>query len=368
MRDNSWVNERTGMSIGCVVLSLAFGLWGCQGESEFTALSAAVEPQVFRTPLAVESQCGIEPEAPVSLSKEGSALSVLCDTTDYCPTCDGLFLYGWSDVGCFLQATWDPDGDTVDNACENALAQAFAPLLLTKVDCNWDPGFSRQGGEYFFAAQRAVDPFKQPADIRIAYLPAYYWDCGAQHDFLSWCVLGEVFAPGSCDAHTGDSEFILVDVSYDRVSAHWVTQRVFLSAHCGASGDGDCRWWNGSYFSWVDGRRYGAPRVWVSEGKHANFYSQSKCNSGGVMNMDTCEFNDISQRFPVEYTQQNIGSRAAPLRDCGPAFWGSAETQPTAEECMWRTVHVERFDGWQGYSSGPGASLYGELLRTYAQF
>ncbi len=348
------------------VLMLGSLSWGCAERQELAGPSTALQGSLQL--IQAQSDCGPNPESPGPVPKDQELAAALCDTTDLCPTCDGLFLYGWSDVGCFLEPTWDPDGDSVDNACENALGQAFAPLLFTKVDCNWDVGFGRQGGEYFFVVQRAVDPFKQPADIRIAYLPAYYWDCGAQHDFLSWCIFGDIFAPGSCDAHTGDSEFILVDVSYDPVSAHWVTDRVFLSAHCGASGDGDCRWWNRTSLSWVDGKRYGAPQVWVSEVKHANFYSQSKCDSGGAMNMDTCEFNDTWQRFPIVFTQQNIGSRTLPLRDCDPPFWGSTETDPTATECMWRTFHVSRFDGWQGYSSGPAASLYGNLLRTYAQF
>lgn len=233
-------------------------------------------------------------------------------------------------------------------------------------DCNWDYGLNRMGGEYFFAAEARWGA--QGPVVRIAYLPAYYWDCGVPHDFISNCLLSPIFAPGSCDAHTGDSEFMLVDVSYAASSAHWVTQQVFLSAHCGASGDDDCRWWNPASLAWVDGRKYGAPVVWVSEGKHANYYSQSKCNSGGALNMDTCEFNTASHRFPVVYSQQNVGSRNTPLRDCAGPFWGSQETSSQVIECMWNTTTLSRFNGWQSSMVGPPPTLYGDHLSVYAGF
>jgi hypothetical protein len=233
-------------------------------------------------------------------------------------------------------------------------------------DCNWDYGLDRMGGEYFFAVDDKWDT--AGAVVRIAYLPAYYVDCGVRHDFLSSCLVAPIFAPGSCDPHTGDSEFILVDVAYVDSSAHWVTQQVFLSAHCGADGDDDCRWWHRAWFAWLDGKRYGAPIVWVAGAKHANYYSQSKCNSGGAMKMDTCEYSNVSRRFPVLFTQQNIGSRATPLRDCAGPFWGSEETSSEAIECMWNTTTVSRFNGWQSSAIGPAATLYGSHLSQYAGF
>jgi hypothetical protein len=119
-----------------------------------------------------------------------------CDTTDLCPTCDGLFIRGWSDVHCYITPSWDPDNDGVDNACENALATAFSPLMIFTVDCDWDNGLRRMGGEYYFAVE------KIPADpgflVRIAYLPAYYWDCGAPVQRISLCRQ----LTNLCDPHT----------------------------------------------------------------------------------------------------------------------------------------------------------------------
>jgi hypothetical protein len=293
-------------------------------------------------------------------------LEQLCDREDLCPTCDGLFVFGWGDVHCYLTPAWDPDNDGVDNGCENALAAAFAPQLIMMHDCNWDysvgtPGVGRMGGEYFFAVERKQG--QSGFVVRIAYLVSDYWDCGVPVQRIHICRLTSL-----CDGHTGDSEFIIVDVAYEAASAHWVAQQIFLSAHCLTVADGDCRWWDRSRFSWADGRRYGAPIVWVSEGKHANYYSQAKCDGGGAMGFDTCEFNNGSHVFPVVYSQQNIGSRSTPLRDCAGPFWGSQETNPQALECMWSTTIRSRFDGWQGYASGTAAALYGDLLRLFAEF
>lgn len=233
--------------------------------------------------------------------------------------------------------------------------------MIFTVDCDWDYGIGRMGGEYYFAVERK--PSNPGFVVRIAYLPAYYWDCGVPAQRISLCHLS-----ASCDPHTGDSEFIIVDVRYDPSSNHWVTQTSFLSAHCLTSADGDCRWWDRASFQWVDAKRYGAPVVWVAERKHANYYSLGQCQTGGFAGFDTCEFNSAGHRFPIVYTQQNIGSRATPLRDCAPPFWSSQLTNPQAIECMWNTTQRSRFDGWQGFSSGAPAQLYGNLLSTFAAF
>src|SRR5213083_138342 len=101
-------------------------------------------------------------------------------TTDRGPSAEGLRVPGWNEVRCFDAAARrkrDPDGDTMDNACEDALAAAFAPGLKVAVDCNYDPGVGRQGGEYYYGVQ----PYHDGSNtiVRIAYLPAYYWDCGS---------------------------------------------------------------------------------------------------------------------------------------------------------------------------------------------
>lgn len=109
---------------------------------------------------------------------------------------------GWSAAEC-LRADTDPDRDGTDEGCELALARAFAPrFIVSDGACNWDDsvGPGRLGGEYYFAAQRA----RGPGSVRIAYLPAYYLDCG-------WSGPKCWLWPRHCAAHTGDSEAVVVE-------------------------------------------------------------------------------------------------------------------------------------------------------------
>lgn len=287
----------------------------------------------------------------------------LCGPTeDLCPSCDGLFVYGWDDTQCYglpVWSMWDIDYDGVDNACENAVAASFAPELVLAHDCNWDYSLDRMGGEYLFAVERRVDAIG--SYLRVVYLHAYYIDCGPPLD--SKCFIS------ACDPHSGDSEFTIIDFRYDAASTHWVAQQVFLSAHCPFSAaNWNCRWYARGAFAWVGGQRYGAPIVWVSEGKHANYPSASACEEGGAYNSDSCEFNDSSRRIPIVYTQQNVGSRIERLQDCMAPFWGSPLTDPSTQECMWRTHGVQRFNGWQSAVYGPPPQRYGDILLTYAGF
>jgi hypothetical protein len=291
----------------------------------------------------------------------------------------GLWIPAWDPSTCSTGVLWDPDNDGVDNGCENALAQAFAPeLVVTTADPNWDYSLNqptgRLGGEYYFAVQEADGQFY--GQLRIAYLPAYYSDYGARYDQFDLCLqfIGGAFW---CQGHTGDSEFMLIDVHYDFGTYHWVADSIFLSAHCEQSTGNECQWYaNPSVFEWRNDKPQGAPVVWVSEKKHANYPSQATCNSGvtfGICPLCTefehCEFNTIGQVFPVVYTQQNIGSRTTPLRDCAPAFWGSAETGGGWEECMWQApLGLNRFNGWQYPMVNNGSAPYVHWLVFYAMF
>ncbi len=197
-------------------------------------------------------------------------------TTDRGPAAEGLLVPGWNRFRCFdapAQSKWDPDGDTMDNRCEDALAAAFAPGLRAAGDCNYDPGVGRQGGEYYYGVQpywyRSSESAPLEPRARLAYLPAYYWDCGSPTGG------GQPFG----DGHDGDSEFFIVDVQFNDTTRHWVTQQIFLSAHCGTPTSQRCMWYpdpttttvtptgTAQPFSWVDGKVRGAPVIWVAEGK-----------------------------------------------------------------------------------------------------
>ena len=283
-------------------------------------------------------------------------------TTDRETAAEGLFIPGWNQVRCFDvpgRGNRDPDGDTMDNACEDALAAAFAPGLWVAGDCNYDAGVGRQGGEYYYAVQ----PYRHESSkvARIAYLPAYYWDCGSP--------------PEGSGGHDGDSEFFIVDVRYDDTTRRWVTQQIFLSAHCGTVTGQRCMWYpdpttttvtpTGTVqpFSWIDGTVRGAPIIWVAEGKHSNYSTREDCNGGGLAGSDTCDQDDRFYRFPVRFGQQNIWSRAMPQQACvGASLWGSTRVASGTTECFWPR---QTFYGWQGLYL-VGSTAYSDILAQYA--
>lgn len=286
---------------------------------------------------------GIDPE-PVALAPVGLPLS-------------------WSAEQC-AGAREDVDRDGLEDRCEFALAKAFAPVLITtEGGCNWDGGAipARLGGAYVYAVQAVGKDV-----YRIAYLPAYFQDCGwrGAKCWLPWV---------NCAPHAGDSEVIVVELVYGAQEDRWRTAGIFLSAHCFGRHTGGCRWYRGEAlerFSWAEGQRYGAPVVWVAEGRHANYASRQACDRGHF-GLDTCDRNETRYRFPVLSPRQNIGSRARPI--CGD---GCLEAEalaaagggvvPGTVECFWSPERA--FGGWQGREAGSGATAYARYLVEVAEF
>lgn len=258
--------------------------------------------------------------------------------------------YSWN--SCVTPAT-DVDLDGVDDGCEWALAKAFAPLLKVSMgDCDWDGGLLRLGGEYYFGVQRNDELGPR---IRIAYLPAYYKDCGGP------------------DPHKGDSEFILEDVSYEENSAGgaWRLRNVFTSSHCGSDffgfdSDPNCQWFDATSFNRVDDPTYGPPVVWVSYGKHSNYSSSVACNGGTWV--DVCGGGYLGIRFPIVYSWQNIGSAKKPQPGLNVTpQWGSLYATAGTQESFWD--FWLNFNGWnpREYTTD-GATSYGQILAKYAHF
>lgn len=276
---------------------------------------------------------------------------------------------GWTAEACASGASEaDGDADGLADGCETALARAFAPVLVAdSTECGWDAGLDRLGGEYLYAVQGAPGGGR----VRIAYLPAYYVDCGSR---APACALFR----GSCRAHAGDSEAVIVEAA-PVGGGRWRTERVFLSAHCHGRSDGRCRWYEGRAlrrFRWADGVERGAPVVWVARGKHAGYPSRAACDSGW-WSLDTCDGNRAARRFPVVHARQDVGSRQRPFRgaaagggDCiGADFvgWGSGMVAGETEECFWREDRP--FRGWQRAVEGESEpAAYGRYLRERAGF
>lgn len=259
-------------------------------------------------------------------------------------------------------ASGDADRDNLDDRCELALAQAFAPMLVVdRRDCLWRDDVSppRLGGGYLFAAQPA------PNGVRLAYLPAYFEDCG-------WSGTACVMRAGVCGAHAGDSEFIVIDVALDANTRSWRTVGVFLSAHCFGRSDGRCRWYRGDElddFGWADDVTLGAPRVWVARGKHGGYPTRAACDEGHWF-YDSCDDNAHAVRFPIVSDGQNIGSRQVPASggcltsDRLPV--GSRGTVPGTRECFWSQQAA--FGGWQSNRRGSAAGSYARYLVSIAGF
>lgn len=269
---------------------------------------------------------------------------------------EGLAI-GWNQAVCFQAAT-DTDSDGVDDNCELAVAAAFAPLLVVNPSgCNWDTTVKppRLGGGYLFAVQRVGDA------VRVAYLPAYFRDCG-------WSGVKCALPGVDCEGHAGDSEMIALDIVVDGAE-RWRTTRVFLSAHCFGRTGASCRWYEADQFAefaWYMGRTAGAPVVWVAEGRQANYPSRRACDAGHHA-IDTCDRHTLAYRFPIYGNAQNIGSaqRPAAADGCMRAAdmpLRSALTGP-GTECFW----TERaFRGWQ--EADGGTTAYAYYLATVAGF
>lgn len=263
-------------------------------------------------------------------------------------------------VPCVDEAMSDGDRDGLDDACELALAQTFAPMLrLDSADCAWSPmPATRLQAGTLFVAQPVGDT------VRLAYVPAYARDCGWR-GVVCW---GRGRA---CSAHAGDSELIVVDVQLR--AGRWITVGVFLSAHCGGGRAGRCRWYRDgalAAFDWAN-VPYGAPVVWVSHGKHANYPTARSCDRGHWF-QDSCDRNEIAVRFPIVTQMQNLGSRQAPAPTPGGCVTAEhvagapAGIMPGTVECFWDERRA--FTGWQRVATVPAPTAYGHLLAQVAGF
>ena len=244
----------------------------------------------------------------------------------------------------------DKDKDWLADNCEYDLAYAFAPrLLFTFVDpCPF--------GEPYWAAKY----FPKTGIVRIAYLPAYWDDCGDP-------ILGFYG-----NEHSGDSEYILLEVAFDGTTRHWVFRQMWLSAHNGESTDHSE--WVSAFSTEFKYRPASRPNVWVADRKHANYKNYASCTHWTFINDpstheicgDPTGMATLQPiRFPIKVAH-NLGSRFQGTQ-CVPSEVAPRQTSGRTE-CFYTyrtpTPSFERFCGWTVPSmqyGGCASNYYGLL-------
>jgi hypothetical protein len=233
----------------------------------------------------------------------------------------------------------DLDFDGIGDYCEKWMGPAFAPELFysSTDDIRGEPRW----------AMRIVSAGE--ARLEVIYLLSYYMDLGSQ---ALICQTSTPIYPHPCAGHYGDSEAILLEVQYVSATQHWVLRRARLSQHGDliTIGQGPKGYPTLQYPE----RSGGYPRIYVSQGKHANYPSDATCDSGGTLGVDNCSSNTYA-RVAVA-ANGDIGSSSQHLIDC------VASTNPLyagrAPECYWTGL---RFNGWQD-GAQPSADPYSDLL------
>jgi hypothetical protein len=272
-----------------------------------------------------------------------------CTETDPFPDSAGVYLSSFvTPLACFEGTSTDADLDGMVDRCERDLAQAFAPQLFHYKydDVRREPYWVANGNTWGWPAPL----YAGGGDVRIVYLLSYYEDLGSSS---AACV--PPFS-GICAPHHGDSEWIALDLYYKANTKHWLLKGALLSQHEGAFGVPTPSGQQYPTAFFYPGKAGTYPRVWVAQGKHANYTSRNSCNSGAQFNTDTCVNNNTAVR--VEYSgAYNLGSRSMPLKNCvvsrNPTWqwYGTGKT-----ECYWNDGDV--FRAWYPDNIGGGSSGY----------
>ncbi len=264
-----------------------------------------------------------------------------CDDVDPAPSAPGIFIgHALTPSFCFNGPFNDIDQDGLNDYCETMISYFFRPELKY-----WSVDDTR--GEPYWVARS-----DSSGHVFVGYLISYYRDGGSSAWGCHVPIL--IFAPPdpSCGGHNGDSESIWLLIAYNASTEHWILNSAYYSAHTS---------WNYSTYNAASGyaaleypgQLGGYPRAWVSEGKHANYFSNADCNDQIV---GTCSNANTSTR--LEWSNSfNIGSQTHPLinevpsRNSSYEYYGSGRT-----ECYWNERH---FRGWTPeYVNGAESSSY----------
>jgi len=276
-------------------------------------------------------QCAPGPDNP--LDESGDQLYLV--PGDPNPGANGLWLgANVHPVACFanlaLVPIMDSDQDWLADHCELEIARGFAPTMRMSLleGC--------PEGEPYFGAMYHLN-----GEVRIAYMPAYYKDCGPYG------------TPGGIGAgHHGDTEYIMVVVKFNSTTRHWYFVEMYLSSHDDTMGDRSK--WVSAAETRFSRRDAAHPSVWVAIAKHANYRSSDVCNQ--TLWGDVCGSTMPPFRIAV-IPERNVGSEWIPMpcRASEGRYAGNGR-----QECFFGTSRA--FAGW--HPDAAGVKPYREYLTS----
>jgi len=201
----------------------------------------------------------------------------------------------------------DLDHDGLDDRLEQQLIERFIPSFMTSADeCDVAPAafvpdspvptLAARDGTIYAQAFPAASPDSPDQQVEIHYFHLWSKDCGRR-------------------GHELDVEHVSGLVRKER--DEWVATFWYAAAHEKTV----CEQSSGAHAATL-GAEHRGPRVFVSLGKHASFFSQAQCRAG--CGGDECGNSRLAVRAVV-----NIGERGAPLNG---AVWTGSNRWPLNEK------------------------------------
>ncbi len=317
---------------GSIALALVAAVAGCGSGTEPTA-----PPESPKPALAVacpDDFCGPTD----GTVHDGSGIGTLPNVAgDPSPGAAGIWLgnkvsRGWCYAN-YNSLVSDSDNDWLDDECEYQLAKAFAPVFAMS------PSDGCPGGEPYWAAKYFPNGFAGWGDfVRIAYMPAYYRDCGKL-------------------PHAGDSEFLMVGVHFNPTTRHWEVRDAYMSAHAGTPNDASDYIRDRTLLDYPV-RSLAYLRVWIARNKHGNYRTRNDCNNRALID-DNCSDNQNKGRLRI-HKSRNAGSRFVDKFPNGVISENPQWSLSGKKEYFYTPV---RFGGWQ--PAATGASPYRDFLGYY---